>query len=81
MLLVEDSSVLLKARCHCTSGVGMCGRMWSGQYILSLYLQCMLLCISYNVRSCTSCGSFFESTFLKIIILITNRLHYAVGRR
>ena len=22
MQLVEDSSVLLKARCHCTSGVG-----------------------------------------------------------
>ena len=36
MLLFEDSSVLLQARCHCTSGVGVCGRMWSGQYILSL---------------------------------------------
>ena len=36
MLLVEDSSVLLQARCHCTSGVGVCGRMCSEQYILSL---------------------------------------------
>ena len=36
MLLVEDSSVLLQARCHCTSGVGVCKRMWIGQYILSL---------------------------------------------
>ena len=54
MLLVEDSSVLLQVRCHCTSGVGVCGRMWSGQYILSLVgLQCMLLCmIRYSVRSC-----------------------------
>ena len=34
MLLVEYSSVLLQARCHCTSGVGVCGRIWSG--ILSL---------------------------------------------
>ena len=24
MLLVEDSSVLLQVRCHCTSGVGWC---------------------------------------------------------
>ena len=30
------SSMLLQARCHCTSGVGVCGRMWSGQYILNL---------------------------------------------
>ena len=36
MLLVEDSSLLLQVRCHCTSGVGVCGRMWRGQYILSL---------------------------------------------
>ena len=38
MLLVKDSSVLLQVRCHCTSQVGwcVCGRMWSGQYILSL---------------------------------------------
>ena len=36
MLLVEDSIVLLQARCHCTSGVGVCGRMWNGQHILSL---------------------------------------------
>ena len=36
MLLVEDSSVLLQARCHCTSGVGVCGRMWSGQHVFSL---------------------------------------------
>ena len=38
MLLVEDSycSVLLQERCHCTSGVVVCGRMCSGQYILSL---------------------------------------------
>ena len=36
MLLVEDSSVLLQVRCHCTSGVGMCWRMWVGQIILSL---------------------------------------------
>ena len=43
MLLVDDSSVLLQARCHCTSGIGVCGRMW---------IQCMLLCISYSVRSC-----------------------------
>ena len=25
-------AMLLQARCHCTSGVGVCGRMWSGQY-------------------------------------------------
>ena len=36
MLLVEDSSVLLYARCRCTSGVGVYGRMRSGQYIMSL---------------------------------------------
>ena len=30
------SSVLLQARCHCASGVGVCGRMWSGKYTLSL---------------------------------------------
>ena len=36
MLLVEDSSVLLQARCHRTIGVGVCGRMWSRQNILSL---------------------------------------------
>ena len=37
MLLVEDSSVLLQVGCHCTSGlVGVCGRMWSGHYLLSL---------------------------------------------
>ena len=36
MLLVEDSSVLLEVRCHCISGVGVCGRMWIGQNILSL---------------------------------------------
>ena len=57
MLLVEDSSVLLQPRCRCTIGVGVCGRMWNGQYmyILSVYLQCMLLCmISYSVRSCVS---------------------------
>ena len=49
LLLVKDSSVLLQARCCCTGGVGVCGRMWSGQY----YLQCMLLCmISYSVSSC-----------------------------
>ena len=36
MLLVEDSSVLLQARCHSTSVIGVCGRMWNGQYILSL---------------------------------------------
>ena len=33
MLFVEDSIVLSQARCRCTSGVGVCGRMWSGQYI------------------------------------------------
>ena len=32
IILLVEGSVLLKARCHCTSGVGMCGRMWSGQY-------------------------------------------------
>ena len=48
MLFVEDT------RCHCTSGVDVCGRMWSGQYIL-VYLQCVLLCkISYGVRSCVA---------------------------
>ena len=36
MQLVKDSSVLLQVRCHCTSRVGVCGRMWSGHYILSL---------------------------------------------
>ena len=36
LLLVEDGSVLLQARCCCTSRVGMCGRMWSGQCILHL---------------------------------------------
>ena len=36
MLLVEDNSVWVQARCHCTSGVGVCGKMCSGQYILSL---------------------------------------------
>ena len=34
LLVVEDISVLLQAKCHCTSGVGVCGRMWSGQYIM-----------------------------------------------
>ena len=39
MLLVEDNSVLSQARCHCTNGVGVCGRMCSGQhtYIASTY--------------------------------------------
>ena len=36
MLLVQDSSVLLQARCHYTSGVGVCGRI-SGPYIESTY--------------------------------------------
>ena len=48
MLLDEDSSVLLLMRCYCISGVGVCGRMWIGQNILSLYM-CM---ISYSVSSC-----------------------------
>ena len=55
MLLVEDSRVLLQARCHCTSGVGVCGRMWSGQHILSLltvYIAMLLCKISYTLRSC-----------------------------
>ena len=51
MLLVEDSNVLLQARCCCTSGVGVCGRMCSGQYILSLptvhaaALLCEVMCV------------------------------------
>ena len=28
-----DSSMLLQERCHCTSRVHVCGRMWNGQYI------------------------------------------------
>ena len=42
MLLVEDNSVLLQVRCHYTSGVGVCGRMCSGQhtYIESTYSMC-----------------------------------------
>ena len=35
MLLLEDS-VLLQAKYCCISGVDVCGRMWRGQYILSL---------------------------------------------
>ena len=55
MPLVEDNSVLLQARWHCTSGVGVCGRMCSGQYTLlyQVYLQYMLLCMTgYCARSC-----------------------------
>ena len=33
LLVVEDGSVLLQAKCHCTSGAGVCGSMWIGQYI------------------------------------------------
>ena len=37
MLLVKENNVLLvQVRCHCINGVGVCGRMWSGWYILSL---------------------------------------------
>ena len=44
MLLVEDSSVLLQARCHhCTSGVGVCGRI-SG--LGSIYILSLLTCCS-----------------------------------
>ena len=32
MLLIKDSGVLLQVRCHCTSGVGVCGKMLSGQH-------------------------------------------------
>ena len=35
-------------RCHCTSGVGVCGRMWIGQYILSLPKYMLLCMISYS---------------------------------
>ena len=47
-------------RCHCTSAVGVCGRMWIGQYILSLptvhaavydKLQCEVMCI-VHVKYC-----------------------------
>ena len=36
LLVVEDSSVLLQAKCRCASGAGVCGKMWIGQYIMSL---------------------------------------------
>ena len=50
MLLVEDSSVLLQARCHCTIGVGV-WKMWSGN-IYQVYLLFMILKLYYSVRSC-----------------------------
>ena len=64
LLLVKDSSVLLQARCCCTGGVGVCGRMWSGQYTLSLptvyaavydKLQCEFMCV-VHVQSFIGCG-------------------------
>ena len=49
MLLFEDSSVLLQATVQvglvCVEGCGAGSIYW-------VYLQCMLLCISYGVRSC-----------------------------
>ena len=52
MLLVEDSSVLLLVRCHCTSGVVWKDVEWA-VYIESTYSDTMLLCIMhYSVRSC-----------------------------
>ena len=52
MLLVEDSSVLIVTGEIVQVGlVGVCGRMWSGQYILSLpSVYCCVIC--YRVRSC-----------------------------
>ena len=53
VLLVEDNSVLLQARCHCRCGVGVCGRMCSGQhaYIESTYSVWCCVYISYYTHS------------------------------
>ena len=40
LLVVEDSSVLLKAKCRCASGAGVCGKMWIGHYNESTYSTC-----------------------------------------
>ena len=64
MLLVEDSI----SKCvitDCTSGVGVCGSMWSGKYnyIESTYNGTMLLCgISYSVRLCIVHVSILQSS-------------------
>ena len=49
------SSMLLQARCHCISGVGVSGRMWSGRYIHILNLPTMYAAVyamSHSVKPC-----------------------------
>ena len=61
MLLVEESVVTGEMSLY--EWVGVCGRMWSGQYI---YLQCLLLC--YCVRSlCVVHVKYSEAPEFRII--------------
>ena len=67
MLLVANSSMLLQARCHCTSGVGVCGRMWSGQYIIeSTYSVCCCV-IQRKVMCVVHVKSFIGCTWIWLV--------------